>query len=547
MKPLIRGPVALRLFLFNLLLIFVPVAGFLSFKAYESALLEKLEHALVQEARALAAWLSEEPLTGARAREVIARLEKRHTSRIRVVDTNGLLLADSSSPRPGKQTPPTEPETTAGDRYYPDENSTGSVGGASADTAAAQRDPQSTLVYRILSIPVRLWRSWFQAPRPPLNVVDWYSGREKLDGPEVLAALEGRYGAMTRVSGGGQSSVTLYSAVPIRSPGAPSAATGTTAVSGAVLVSQSSWRILVDLYALRLDVGKIFLYSLAIAILVSILMALTISRPLARLEKEARQLDTGPLPHKAFTGSGRNDETDTLARALNELVARLGERIDWATRFAADASHELRNPIAGIQAQAELLSEHQENDTRQRARTIASACERMNATIRGLRALALLEKADGTMSGTELEAALGDCAERCGKGRIDLSIAPGLDEVLIHSSRNFIEMALSNLIDNALSFTPPDSRIDVQLSRHQKAISIAVRDRGPGIPADKRESVFERFRSERRDDAEHRHSGLGLAIVRAVAEQAGGRAWAAPPPEAGGPGITISMEFPDFS
>lgn len=545
MKPLIRGPVALRLFLFNSLLIFVPVAGFLSFKAYETALLEKLEHALVQEARVLAAWLSEGPVTGPRAHGVVARLEKRHTSRIRIIGADQRLLADSSSPDILPQAPQEKMAVTTGldrsayteEAYPPDTQETGSST-APAATRIAQRDPQTTLIYRILSIPVRLWRSWFQAPRPPLNVVDWYSGRDLMDGPEVLAALEGRYGAMTRVSGGGQSSVTLYSAVPILGPEGP---------IGVVLVSQSSWRILGDLYALRLDVGKIFLYSLAIAILVSILMALTISRPLALLERQARQLDVSPQPMATFTGSGRNDETDTLARALNELVSRLGERIGWASRFAADTSHELRNPIAGIQAQAELLGEHRDPDIRLRAQTIASACERMNATIRGLRALALLEKTDGILEGPDLAAAVRDCAEHCGRGRIDLSIDPGIDHSVIHSSRNFIEMALSNLIDNALSFSPPESRISVLLARQHSKLILSVQNSGPGIPENKRESVFERFRSERHDDVEHRHSGLGLAIVRAVAEQAGGRAWAANLPEREGPGVTISMEFPDFS
>ncbi|MDR1748131.1 MAG: hypothetical protein LBR47_03640 [Spirochaetaceae bacterium] len=527
-KPLLRGPIALRLFLFNSLLIFVPVAGFLSFEAYEKALLDNLEHALVQEGRSLAAWLGEAPVDRERAQRIIASLEQKHTSRIRALSKEGVLLADSSAIYP------ISPVTT-----YHEEKSSRSITSSAADppeTAGEGSDqrkpPQDTFLYRILSIPVRVYRKYILPPQPPIQGADYYSGKKQFDGEEIQAALSGRYGSTTRVSIGGQTSITLYSALPVFSGGE---------VQGAVLVSQSTYRILNDLYGLRLGVGRVFLFSLFIAIAVSLILALTISRPLSRLKNEAKQfgitgrtkrntgtekkLTPAEYSRKRFSGSGRRDEIDTLADAFGDLVGRLEQRIDWAERFSADAAHELKNPLAGIRASAELL-ETEEPVQKGLIASIENACGRMEKTINGLRALTLLERSAGTTPAEQFGMVISEEAQRYGSPPVIFenpaasSSRYSCMEVSVQIQN--LETAVRNLFENAHSFSPHDKPVRAELRINGAYLELQVRDSGPGIPEELREKIFERFYTNRRGGRSGEHSGLGLAIVCSIAESGGG-------------------------
>ncbi|QQO07958.1 sensor histidine kinase [Breznakiella homolactica] len=542
LKPLLRGPIVLRLFLFNILLIFVPVAGFLSFKAYEKALLEKLEHALVQEGRALAAWLGESELDAQRAGAVIARLEQRHTSRIRVLSADGGLLADSSISGTVQSVPSgagaAARKSDSGSAVSAEESYT------PADDSPEKSSPRSTLLYRALSVPVRIYRKYILPPRPPLETADYYSGKKIFDGPEIKAALAGCYGSFTRVSGGGQTSITLYSALTVLRDGE---------VQGAVLVSQSTYRILGDLYTLRLGVGRVFLYSLLMAAAVSLILSLTISRPLSRLKKQAESFrrSGSPAAKISFSGSGRKDEVDALALAFSDLVNRLDRHIDWALRFSADASHELRNPLAGIRANAELM-ETSDPAQQELVRSIQNACSRMEKTIEGLRSMALLERRGGRTSAAEFREIIRNLASQYPSGSIALELGSVPENSGIAAEPQNLEIAVRNLLDNAVSFSPPGIAVTAMLTYTPGLFVFRVRDSGPGIPPGMEEKIFERFYSHRRGERSREHSGLGLALVRAIAENAGGTARAETPgphsgsPESGdSPGACFTMEFPE--
>lgn len=251
--------ISVRLLAFNILLVFLPIASFLTLDTYEQQLLRALEHALVQQARILAAALAGADSIGPEeATRLLELLQQQHEARLRVVDTQGRLLADSS-------------------RIGPKQSSEQTVSQNSSEGEESEIDAQSSLLYRLASFPVRLYRRTLKAPQPPLESGEFYSDREVLLGEEVIEALEGRYGASTRISTGGQRSVTLYSAVPVLSGGQ---------IRGAVLVSQSTYRILRELYILRLEIFQIFLISLTAAVVISLLMSTTISRPLRRLRNQ---------------------------------------------------------------------------------------------------------------------------------------------------------------------------------------------------------------------------------------------------------------------
>ena len=254
--------ISLRLLVINLLVVFLPVMAVLALGTYERQLLASLEHALVQQARVLASALSGgEALDVDAADHILAELAARHDARLRVVDGVGRLVADSSLPAAADEVTLATPGDTRSRADAVVDDATATV------DEPGQRD---SLLYRLASGPVRLWRRYLGAPAPPLEDSEFYSGAIQLDGGEVRAALAGRYGAATRISSGGQVSVTLYSAIPIWG--------NDREVLGAVLASQSTFRILTDLYDLRLDLFRIFLLSVAAAVALTLFLSATITR-----------------------------------------------------------------------------------------------------------------------------------------------------------------------------------------------------------------------------------------------------------------------------
>lgn len=590
-----RIPISARILVLNVLLVFVPIAAFLSLDSYEKSLLESLEDSLVQQGRILAAWLSDGPLTAGRSTAVLSSLGKRHTARLRVIDPSGRLLADSSTlgaegldEKSAAGDSASLSRAPAADPGYP------APGGEASDVSLSV---DANPVYRFFSSLVRLYRRFFAAPDVPLPSADFYAqGRNFLEGPEIRAALEGRYGAATRISAGGQVSVTLYSALPIAGPGGH--------VNGVALVSQSTYRILTSLYRLRLDVARIFLFSLTASVALSILLWLTISRPLSRLAARARSALT--LPSLAAGHFGRaavSDEIDDLAGALGEFSSRLAERLGWAEDFAADLAHELRNPLASIRASAELVDGAGADEARLLAGRIVADCDRMNRIVGGLRELSRIESEESEDPVAEvLDCArnsaerAGDSAEARGKGLRVLVVGPEPDaprRASIEPGR--LVLALGALLDNAVSFSPEGGTVELLLEAATDeglSLAISVLDRGKGLPPGDADRVFDRFfttraglpaggtgrasggspatsggldalvsrtpdssRSTRAMDAsilepsarggspggaQGTHCGLGLAIVRGIVLRAGGRVEAADRP-GGGARFTIYL------
>src|SRR5262249_20677273 len=180
---------------------------------------------------------------------------------------------------------------------------------------------------------------------------------ELLQAPEIQAALAGRYGSATRLTRG-QRSVTLYSAIPIRR--------GETVI-GAVLVSESTYRLLQALYDVRLRIFEVIVLSLVAAALLSISVAATIARPLRALQVDAATvLDHRGRLTRGFRGTTRWDEIGDLARALESLTTRFDEHLRFVESFSADLSHEFKNPLASIRTVADILGTIDDPEERQR-------------------------------------------------------------------------------------------------------------------------------------------------------------------------------------
>jgi two-component system sensor histidine kinase ChvG len=534
-----RSRIALRIFAFNALLVFLPVAAFSLLGSYERGLVDSLENALVQQARITAAWLGQESgasrLDERTARRTLVAIGARRTARFRVVDAHGRLLADSS------EAPDDDKEPAAAD------------GAISAPDRDASNEP---LLYRLFSAPARLWRRFLAPPAPPLHSADFYaSAGPRLLGSEVKEALAGRYGAATRVSSGGQLSVTLYSAVPVYAGGK---------VAGAVLVSQSTYRILRDLYAIRLDIARVFLGSLLAAAALSMLLALTIVGPMKRLDAAASAALGSPArpgegAASSFPESRRSDEIGDLQRSLRGLVLRLDERMRQSERFASDAAHEFRNPLAAIRSAAELAEAAPDPADRTRFhRAIIEDSERLRAIVDGLRRLSLVEGGSDSTAREVVDA--GEAAKSaCDRARarfeqggtkplVEFSVEQALPVSKLTVDPAALDVILDNLIGNAASFARALVRVSVAEARERTGTAIAlstftVEDDGPGIPPEHLDRVFDRFFTYRPGEERGLHTGLGLSLALALARSQGGGIEAANRAE-GGARFTLTLPSP---
>jgi two-component system sensor histidine kinase ChvG len=522
--------IPLRLLLFNVLLVFLPAAGFLYLDVYERELLEAQERAMVQQGRHLAAALSDRGgLDSSMASGLLRRLDRRTDARLRILGPGGTLLADSAA---------------LGPRLSPAPASISSRYDSPAPEGTRQR-----LAYRvgawIYSLPQRVKRA-LGAPQPEAPESFYDHPGKPLLGSEVQAALAGRYGATTRRTRG-QRSLTLYSAIPVRSGGQ---------VVGAVLVSQSTYRLLGALYEVRLGISRVFLASVAAAVVLTLLVSTTIARPLRRLRDEANALlDRRGRLRGRFRGSRRRDEIGDLARALEELTRRLEAHLAFIESFASDVSHELKNPLAAIRSATELLAEVEEPADRQRfLAMVQKEVARMEGLLSGVREVTEIDaRLEAEEAGpVALDALLrevveGRCLRADNAGKVFLHQAS--ERIVVRASPERLTQVIENLLDNAASFSPANGTIEVRVGRDGPSAVVTVDDRGPGIPESHLDRIFDRFFTWRPDEAGIRdgrdsrdgHTGLGLAIVKAIVDGYGGSITARNRP---GGGTRIEVRLP---
>ncbi|MCL7466008.1 sensor histidine kinase [Phaeovulum sp. NW3] len=227
-------------------------------------------------------------------------------------------------------------------------------------------------------------------------------------------------------------------------------------------------------------------------------------------------------------------ELQSLSGAINGLIGRLSAALQVRDAFISDAAHQLRNPIAAIQSQAEAaMTAPDEAELRARVAALATTAR---ATGRLTNQLLSMEKVRGRaikqlQAQTDLVALVTDRVRSFAEAQMPRGVAVGLDITgqprPVQADPVMIEEMLQNLLDNAATYgAPPDvcpgAEISVTLDFTPDQVRLIVRDTGPGIPAALRERVFDRF--FRVDDRAPAGSGLGLAIVRGVAEAHGGHA-----------------------
>ena len=264
-------------------------------------------------------------------------------------------------------------------------------------------------------------------------------------------------------------------------------------------------------------------------------------------------MGAGDLSVRA-TASG-HDEIGQLARQFNRMAERLqssfadiaAER-DALRRFIADASHELRTPLTAMRSFLELLSGEAGKKAKTRQEFLAESEEqlsRLEWITTNLLDLSRLDSGITVLEAEEidaksvLESAAAAFIHSALENGVELKLEPDESGLKIAADWKLLELALSNLLDNALKFTPEGGEIRLGARGEGDTARLWVRDTGPGISPDDLERIFDRF--YRGANAPVRGSGLGLAMVKSVAEAHGGTAYADSTP---GEGATLTIEIP---
>jgi two-component system, OmpR family, sensor kinase len=254
-----------------------------------------------------------------------------------------------------------------------------------------------------------------------------------------------------------------------------------------------------------------------------------VGRGLAPLQRVTRALDTRhPEALDPLSDQRLPPEVRPVVRALNALLSRLSAVLDTQRAFVADAAHELRTPLAAVQIQAQLVGRAQDDDTRREAlKDLHEGIARATRLAEQLLALARSEPdAKAARTPVDLSALLADCVRSyvlvAQERGVDLGIEAS-EPATVTGDPDSLRVLFNNLIDNATKYTPRGGRVDVSLKLDDGRPVVEIADTGPGIPAEERERVFDRFYrvgdSANRARTDVSGSGLGLAIVRRIAVQ----------------------------
>jgi signal transduction histidine kinase len=337
--------------------------------------------------------------------------------------------------------------------------------------------------------------------------------------PEILQALDGRPAQLTR------SSKTLHARILATT--APIMQNGR--IAGAVRVTQSSAATDRAVERVVLNLAVIGGAVLLAGLLFGLIFARAISGPMKRLQESAQRVAAGDLEVRALVEG--SSEQQSLARSFNEMTDRLAGALAAQKQFIADASHQLRTPLAGLrlrieEAQAAGLSEAAGVEIQHGTREI----DRLARTIDELLILSQAGERDAQAEAVDTVEAAEAAHARWRRYAETRAIVLTLDAEapgdMVACSRADLDLAIDALVENALHYSPTHSTVTVAC--HGSAIE--VRDQGTGLEPGEEDQIFERFYRGRAGTVGPAGSGLGLPIARALARRWGGEVtlWSRP-------------------
>ncbi|XHO92344.1 stimulus-sensing domain-containing protein [Azospirillum sp. A26] len=529
------SPLTLRILAVNVLALLVLLAGLLYLGRYQDRLIQAETEALATEARIFASALGEGAVnriltapsptgdeSGERfelapelARPMIRRLAEATSTRTRLFDIDGHMLSDSrvlvgSQGRIEIRELPTPPSGDPVSRAIND------------------------LYTRLIDVV------------PSREGLPVYREQPGQPNPDVERALVGEAAATVwRVDGaGGDPELLLTVAVPVQRY---------REVLGAVLLTRGGGEIDRAIRSVRFDILRVFGVALLVTIGLSFYLAGTIARPIRRLAQAADRLRTSHGRHAEIPDlTRRGDEIGELSGVLREMTDALWTRMDAIERFAADVAHEIKNPLTSLRSAVETAE--RVSDPRHRDRLMAIIADDVQRLDRLISDISNASRLDAELSRAEPEpvdigllltmlaelrqtvAATLDERVAAGDGdgedggtrppRVVLDL-PAAERLVVPGLEGRLTQLFQNLIDNALSFSPPGGTVRLTARRSGRSVKVVVSDQGPGIPDGKEEAIFDRFYTERPAGEKFgTHSGLGLSIVKQIVSAHNGSVFA---------------------
>lgn len=464
------GRIRVRLLAVNLVLVLVPVAGLEFARLYERQLLSSLERDMQNQAVLLRSLLesnleSGRVLTDAEYQQVLMRAARRTRTRIRLIDPEFTVTSDSHRYGPPEGAEPPPPALARGSDYAPFRDTLG---------LAAQSD----------------------GPAVALR-----------DRRELKWALGGTRATTTRLRAN-PAAVLLFLAEPVKRD---------QRVAKVIYVTRSTQPVLVELHRIRSGLLVVLAVAVASTTLLTLLLAWTLTRPIEKLARAARQITQGHREVRVPVGGG--GELTELGLAFQEMTQQLQARQRYISEFAADVAHEFKSPLTSIRGAAELLAEGAADDpvTRERfLRNILLDTERLNQLVTRLLELSRIEASEEPLRPTELAEVARRAVERCESPDQPINLVVDEAPNRIIGRPTDIETALLNLLDNALRYSPVGRPILVQIhaSVDRRCLGLTVADEGPGILDEHQSRLFDRFFTT---NGEAGGTGLGLSIVATVA------------------------------
>ncbi len=429
------------------------------------------------------------------AAPILRRLVKPTGTRARIYDRNGSLVLDS-------ETLYTRGQILSYDLDSPEE--------------------QPNAFERILR-DIRVWLR-----RQDLPIYKEIGAENGKAYPEVGVALNGQPMQLVRVNEKGELIVSV--AVPIQRM---------RAVLGVMLLSTQGGDIDNIVSAERWGIVRVSSVAIGVTLLLSLLLAQTIAGPMRRLSAAADNVRRSVKGRQEIPDyTDRSDEIGHLSGALRDMTNALYRRMDAIESFAADVAHEIKNPLTSLRSAVETLPLAKDEETRTRLlEIIQHDVRRLDRLISDISDASRLDAElarDDTRPVDMVDLVTNTVAifndiHRDDTPAVELIVAPYQDResmrVTGHDSR--LGQIVVNLLDNAISFSPKEGRVQVGLQRLGKEIEVTIDDEGPGIAPDNLERIFERFYTDRPgEDQFGQNSGLGLNISRQIVVAHGGKIWA---------------------
>ncbi len=465
------GRIRVRLLVVNLLLVLVPLVGLEFARLYERQLLISLERDMQNQASLLTQVVLTDRARGVALgdeghQHAIERAARTTRTRLRIIDPNFSVVADSHRRGPPEGREPERPALT----QYRD----------------APR--------------VALGLPFTEGPEIPLS-----------ERRELRLALSGQRATATRLRAE-PPAVLLFLAQPIRQG---------KEVLGSVYVTRSTQPVLVEMHRIRSGLLVVLGLAFGSTAIITLLLAWTLTRPIERLARAARQIAAGDRDVTLPEGGG--GELSELSQAIAQMTQKLEARHRYISDFAADVAHEFKSPLTSIRGAAELLAEGAADEPATRARflrNIALDAERLDQLVSRLLELSRIESSDEPLILVSLDDIIRRTVERCESPDQAIEYQTGDAPVWLKARPRDLETALLNLLDNALHYSPDEAPVTVQVVHDVAGSRVGVRvsDRGVGIAKGAQSKIFERFFTTNSEGG----TGLGLSIVASVAESHGG-------------------------